>query len=157
MRHTSLLSPGTLANAGRLRSEVAMAISRVQLTGLRTPGGKTAQARQLRNFLVDAAARLDVFVESTVPTVLSRVRTNATTITITFSETLAAGTNNTPAPSAFTVTGGTVQSVAVSGSTVVLTGTGFDVGDTVAYTQPAEKRLRDLGGNLVANFSGAVA
>jgi len=157
MKQSNLLTPGMIGNAGILRSAVATAISTAEIVSRKTPSGKSAAARKLRDFLTDAAARLNTYVDSTVPTVLSRVRSNATTVTLTFSEVLAAGDANTPTPAAFTVTGGTITGVRVSGSTVVLTGTGFDVGDTVAYTAPAKGKLKDLGGNDVANFSGALA
>ena len=158
MKLTSLISPGTLANAGRLRIEVATALSRVQLNSLAQPTGKSKSAKDLQNFLLAAAGLLNSFVESTAPTVVSRVRTSATVATITFSEVLAAGEENTPSPTAFTVSGGaTVTSVSVSGNTVTLGGTGFAVAQTVAYTAPATSKLTDISGNAVANFSGALA
>lgn len=157
MKLTSLLSPGMLSNAGRLRIEAATALSRAQLTSLSQASGKSKAAKDLQNFFTDCASRLASYVESAVPTVISRVRTSATVVTVTFSEVLAAGEKNTPSASAFTVSGATVTSVAVSGTTVVLTGTGFLAGQTVAYTAPATGKLIDLVGNAVANFSGVTA
>jgi Bacterial Ig-like domain len=158
MKQSNLLTPGMIGNAGILRSAVATAISTAEIVSRKSPSGKSAAARKLRDFLTDAAARLNTYVDSTVPTVLSRVRSNATTVTLTFSEVLAAGDANTPSPSAFAITGGaTITGVRVAGSTVVLTGTDFTVGTTLAYTAPAKGKLKDLGGNDVANFSGALA
>lgn len=158
MKLTSLISPGMLSNAGRLRIEVATALSRAQLTSMGQAGGKSKAAKDLQNFLNAAAGLLAPYVESTAPTVVSRVRTSATVATVTFSEVLAAGENNTPAASAFTLTGGaTITSVRVAGSTIVIEGTGITAGQTLAYTAPTKNKLTDISGNAVANFSGALA
>jgi hypothetical protein len=62
-----------------------------------------------------------------------------------------------PAASAFTVSGHTVSSVAISGSTISLTcSASFVNGEaarTVAYTQPGTNNVRDTAGNLLANFT----
>lgn len=159
MKLTSLISPGMLANAGRLRIEAATALSRAQLTSLNSPGGKSKAAKDLKNFFDAMSGLLATYVESTVPTVVSRVRTSVTIATITFSEVLAAGDKNIPSASAFALTGGaTITSVRVSGSTVILEGTGIAAAQTLTYTQPTTgAKLTDLSGNEVATFSGALA
>jgi len=159
MKLTSLISPGMLSNAGRLRIEAATALSRAQLTSLSSPGGKSKAAKDLKNFFDAMSGLLATYVESTVPTVVSRVRTSSTVATITFSEVLAAGDKNIPSAAAFALTGGaTITSVRVSGSTVILEGTGIAATQTLTYTQPTTgAKLTDLSGNAVATFSGALA
>jgi hypothetical protein len=156
MRLETLPAPGLLSNGIRLRIEAAKAISTVEVVAGRTPGGKVSSAGTLRTFFTACASALDSLVDATAPTVSSRVRNSATQATITFSEPLSPSV--VPAPAAFTIGGGaTVTAVAVSGSTVVLTGTGINAGATVTYTRPATNFLRDLVGNPVATFSGVLA
>ena len=159
MKLTSLISPGMLSNAGRLRIEAATALSRAQLTSLNSPGGKSKAAKDLKNFFDAMSGLLATYVDSAVPTVVSRVRTSSTIATITFSEVLAAGDKNIPSASAFSLTGGaTITSVRVSGATVVLEGTGIAAAQTLTYTKPTTgAKLTDLSGNEVATFSGALA
>lgn len=155
MKHTSLPTPGTLAMGGQLRIQAANLISRVQIAAR---GNKTKAAKDLQNFFTACAAQLNTMVDSTAPTVVSRVRTSATVVTLTFSEVLAAGPKYTPAASAFTVGGGgVVTGVSVSGSVVLLSGTGFATGASVAYAVPANNKLHDIQGNAVAAFSGTLA
>ena len=95
--------------------------------------------------------------DTTPPTLVSAVVANATpaVVTLTMSEALDAA--NVPAPGAFTVTGHTVSSVAISGSVISLTcSVAFVNGEaarTVSYTQPGVSNARDTVGNLLANFS----
>jgi hypothetical protein len=85
---------------------------------------------------------------------------NATPATVTLTASEALDTNYTPAASAFTVTGHTVLSVSISGSTINLTvSPAFVNGETstVMYTQPATNGVRDLVGNLMATFPSALS
>lgn len=97
-------------------------------------------------------------IDTTAPTVSSAAVANATptAVNIVFNEALAAG--SVPAASAFTVSGHTVSSVAVTGSNANLTVTpAFVNGEaarTAAYTQPGTNGLRDAAGNQVASFTG---
>lgn len=96
-------------------------------------------------------------IDTTAPTVSAAAVANATptVVNITFNEALAAG--SVPAASAVTVSGHTVQSVAVSGSNLNVTVTpAFVNGEaarTAAYTQPGTNGLRDAAGNQVASFT----
>ena len=155
MRQETLPSPGLLSNGIRLRIEAAKAISSVEITAGRTPGGKTSAAAGLQAFFTACASALSALADVTAPTVSTRVRNSATQATITFSEALAESV--VPAAAAFTLSAGTVTAVAVSGTTVVLTGTSIGSGATVTYTAPATNFLRDRAGNAVASFSGALA
>lgn len=95
-------------------------------------------------------------VDVTAPTILTTIVSNSqpTKVVLTASEALA--TAFVPATSAFTVSGHTVSAVAISGSTITLTVDAFTQGEarTVSYTQPGTNNVRDLAGNLLANFSG---
>ena len=156
MRVETLPSPGQLSMGIRLRTVAAQAISGVEITAGRTPGGKTGAASELASFFTACASALSSLSDVAAPTVSTRVRNSATQSTITFNEPLS--TSVVPAASAFTISGGsTVTGVAVVGSTIVLTGTGHTAGQTVTYTQPAVNAARDPAGNLVASFSGALA
>jgi hypothetical protein len=159
MKLTSLISPGMLANAGKLRIEAATALSRAQLISLQSPGGKSKAAKDLKSFFDAMSGLCAPFVETTVPTVVSRVRTSSTVATVTFSEVLAGGDKSIPSASAFALTGGAaITSVRVSGATVILEGTGIAATQTLTYTKPTTgAKLVDLSGNEVATFSGALA
>ncbi len=99
-------------------------------------------------------------VDTTPPTIISASVENAvpTAVVLVASEPL--NTSFVPAASAFTVSGHTVSSVAISGSSITLTVTpAFVFGEaarTVAYTQPGTNNVRDNApaGNLLANFTG---
>ena len=98
---------------------------------------------------------------------MSGALVTGTTLTITFSETLDTRASAKPAEGAFAVkvnsAARTVDSVAVSGSTVTLTlATAVSDGDTVtvSYTKPSsgEKALQDhAGANDVASFTDQAA
>ena len=96
-------------------------------------------------------------IDTTPPTVSAAAVANATptVVNVTFNEALAAG--SVPAASAFTVTGHTVSSVAVSGSIANVTVTpAFVNGETARtmnYTQPGTNGLRDAAGNQVVSFT----
>lgn len=99
-----------------------------------------------------------VAIDITPPTQTSASVANAspTVVALVMNEALATG--SVPAASAFTVSGHTVSSVAISGSTVNVTVTpAFANGEaarTLAYTQPGTNGLRDATGNLVVSFTG---
>lgn len=119
------------------------------LTTLTLVGGVTNSA-QLHPISRAAA-------DTIAPTLLSSAVANATPtiVNLTMSEAMDAA--NVPAASAFAVSGHTVSSVAISGSTINLTcSAAFVFGEaasTVSYTQPGANNARDLAGNLLANFS----
>lgn len=155
MRVETLLSPGLLSNGLRIRTEIAKAISAAEIISGRTPGGKSGTAATLQAFLTDAASKLSALVDTAAPTITTRAATSATVITVTFTEAL--DSTVVPPKSSVVVTGKTVSSIAVTGSTLVITGTGFATGDTVTYTKPAVSFLRDKAGNGVATFTGITA
>lgn len=100
-----------------------------------------------------------VAVDVTAPTASSSQVANATPTVVTLSLSEAMDQAYVPAASAFTVGGHTVSSVAFASSTVlnVTVSAAFVNGEaarTLAYTQPGTNNLRDLAGNLLANFSG---
>lgn len=98
-------------------------------------------------------------VDTTAPTLVSAVVENgaATIVKLTMSE--AINPSFVPAASAFTVSGHTVASVAISGNIINVTcSDAFVNGEaarTLAYAQPGTNNIRDTSGNLLVNFSGA--
>lgn len=94
----------------------------------------------------------------TAPTVNSAAVANATPAIVAIAISEALDGAFVPAASAFTVSGHTVSSVAIAGSTINLTvSAAFVNGEaarTVAYTQPGTNNARDIAGNLLVNFSG---
>jgi hypothetical protein len=165
MRVDSLVSPGILAQGYLLRRTAAQAISSVEITAKSTPGGKTQGAKTLKAFFDACSAALTALVDAALPTVLTRVRTAANTVVVTFNESLA--TSNSVPLSAFVFTPArVVTAVVVTGTTVTITATGAIVGDTVTYTKPADQLsaggtynpgIKDLAGNAAATFTGVLA
>ncbi len=100
------------------------------------------------------AVALDVLA----PTASSAAVANATPTVVAITMSEAMDTGFVPAAAAFTVSGHTVSSVAIVGSTINLTcSAAFVNGEaarTAAYTQPGANNARDVAGNLLANFSG---
>lgn len=98
--------------------------------------------------------------DTTAPTITAAIVASASpgVVVLTSSEPL--DTNSVPAASAFTVSGHTVQSVAIQGSAINLTVTpAFANGEaprTVSYTVPGTNPVRDLASpaNPMAAFSG---
>lgn len=99
-------------------------------------------------------------VDLVAPTISSATVENAAPTVVVLAASEALDTGSVPAASAFTVSGHTVSSVAISGSNINLTVTpAFTNGEsprTVAYVQPGTNNVRDTApaGNLLANFSG---
>lgn len=157
MRETSLPSPGVATTVGfELRRKAAMSISQAEIVARKTPGGKTKAAAALQDFFTACATAMNSIVDKVAPTVSTRVRTNATTATITFSEPLTQAV--VPALSSITIGARVLSAVTVNVSgQLVVTGTAITAGDTFTYTQPAVNRLQDKAGNLVASFTGALA
>jgi hypothetical protein len=156
MRETTLPSPGALPEGFELRRKAAWAISRCEIVARRTAGGKTQAAGTLAAFFTACASALSSISDLALPTVSTRVRTAANTLTVTMSEALDESV--VPAKSAFVFTPArTVTAVAVSGSTVVVTATGVIATDSVTYTAPSTNYLRDLAGNAVSTFTGVIA
>lgn len=155
MKFDALPSPGFIGSGLELQKQCVKAISYTEVMA-DLKGGKTEQAKSLTTFFTACIAAVSAFVDAVLPTFVSAVinRTAAPkTLTITLSEPLM---NVVPAASAFTTTGGgTVQSVAIVGSTIVLTNSANFPGTpvTVTYVQPATNGARDLSGNLVASFT----
>lgn len=155
MRIETLPSPGVLANGIKLRVEAAKAISSVEVTAMRTPGGLVSGAGKLRDFFLACAASLAALREVVAPTVSSRVATSATKVTLTFSEPM--DQLIAPAVAAFTSAGNTITGfVWISPTVAEVTGTGFAATENFTYTQPGTNALRDLSGNLVATTSAAL-
>lgn len=119
-----------------------------------TTANLTAIGNDFWNLEANTAA-----VDTTAPTVVAAAVANATPTVVSLSMSEALDTGSVPAASAFTVSGHTVSSVAISGSTINLTvSSAFVNGEaarTVAYTQPGTNNARDLATtpNLLANFS----
>lgn len=156
MRYTTLPSPGVITRGHELRSQAAQAISQVEIVAKRTTGGKTRAAATLSTFFTACATALNSYTDLTVPTVSTRVRTNATTATITFSEPL----DQTVVPALATITIGArvLSGVTVNGSgQLVVTGTAITAADVITYTKPSTNFLRDRAGNALATFTGALA
>ncbi len=108
--------------------------------------------------LGSVAAR-DVSNTTDTAPVVSTATVNLTQIRITFDQALASA--YLPAKTAFAVTPATatVQSVAISGSTLTITlaqAVAEGASASVAYTPPTMNALRDATGNAVAQFSVAL-
>jgi hypothetical protein len=156
MRVETLLSPGLIARGLQLRAMAAQAISTVEITAGRTPGGKINTAKTLQAFFSDCASKLSSYVDSVLPTFASALIASGqgTKLAITMSEDM--DPTVVPAGSAFTTSPAkTVSAVSVQGKIVTLTvSAAFVPGAvTVAYTQPGTNALRDLSGNLLATFT----
>jgi len=140
------------ATAGKATFDTAFAVARLNLSGYI---GTTATSGTFSSTSGDG---LIAVTDTTPPTVVSAIVANAspTIVTLTMSEVINAAF--VPTASAFTVSGHTVSSVAVSGSTIDITcAAAFVNGEaarTVSYTQPGTNNIRDASGNLLANFSG---
>lgn len=110
----------------------------------------TGPASSASNSITPTAAPLDNFAPTFVSATTS---VDGTSITITFSEALAAFT---PDKSAFTLAGKTIAGINRNGAAITLTGIApaYVFGDvvTVSYAKPATNQLRDAAGNEVASF-----
>lgn len=162
MRIDALPSPGILTQSIRLRTDVAKAISAAEVNAMHTPGGKTTSAKVLSDFFSAAVTALAGLYDVTVTAfsgVTSAVASSATTIKITFAETMDTGV--APLPADFAISGDTITAVAwgTAGDAgkLILTGTGFAAAETLAYTKPAVNALRDRAGNQMASGTKAVS
>jgi len=156
MKINDLASPGVLANGIKLRIEAAKAIGSVEVTAMRTPGGKYPGAGTLAAFFTACATALAGLYEAVVPTITAQVATSATQINLTFSEDM--DETVVPAVSAFAITGDTITAVAwTSATNLRLTGTGFAAAESLTYTKPSASYLRDLAGNAVATATVVLA
>jgi hypothetical protein len=148
MKINDLPSPGLLSNGIKLRIEAAKAIGSVEVTCMRTPGGKTTSAKTLSDFFTACATALASLYDVTVAT-FTGVATSATQINLTFSESMDTGV--TPAAAAFAISGDTITAVAwTSATNLRLTGTGFAAAESLVYTKPATNAIRDRAGNQTA-------
>lgn len=150
MRIETLLSPGLLTNGLKLRTEACKAISSIEITAGRTPGGKIDSANVLKAFFTDCAGKMDAMIDVTAPAWAGIVATaaSATQINIVFLEDM--DQTVTPLPGAFAISGDTITAAAwTSARNLRLTGTGFAAAESLAYTKPATNAARDLAGNQV--------
>lgn len=158
MRIENLPSPGLLSNAIGLRSAAARAISNIEITAGRTPGGVISSATTLHAFFTACATAIASLRDLVAPTVVSRTQpTGGLTITITTSEGLDPSV--IPATTAFVTNPvRTITAVEVQGTKLLVTYSGASLinSNTIAYTQPGTNALRDPAGNLLASF-GATA
>lgn len=160
MRRESLPSPGKLSMGIKLQSEMAKAVSAVELQA-GVSGGKSSAAKQLDNFLTAAKTAIAGFIDAVAPLVSTRVieAANPSVIRVRYDKWMDAA--YVPAGTAFAVlvatVARTVTAVRVDGPDVLLTlATPVAAGEavTVAYTQPgAVSNLRDLSGNLAATYT----
>lgn len=155
MRVETLPSPGLLSNSIGLRSTAARAISMVEVTAGKTPGGKTSGANLLHTFFTACATAVAGLRDVTAPTVVSITQPlGVNTITITLSEGLRP--DIIPALTSFvTSPARTITGISVVGVTVVITYSGVALtnGQTIAYTAPGTNDLQDPAGNILATFA----
>lgn len=159
MKLDTLPSPGFIPSGISLRSELTRAISYVEVMA-DLKGGTTEQATTLTAFLNAAVASIAALKDVTLPTLVSGLlarSVNDKALVLTFSEALDPAV--VPALTSFAVALDTVPNavtaITVQGTLVTLTLTTSVVAGalTVAYTQPAVNRLRDLSGNQLASFA----
>lgn len=156
MHIKNLPSPGLYSNGIKLRVEAAKSISAAEVAAARAAGGRSSTATHLRTFFTACAASLDSLADVTAPTVATRVRTNSTTATITFTEPLSQKV--VPALSTVTIGARVLSGLTVNAAgQLVITGVAITAGDTITYTVPAQNALRDPAHNLVAGFTGVLA
>lgn len=160
MRVDTLPSPGLLSNGIRIRIEAAKAISAVEINaGVPANGGKATGAKPLSDFFTACAAALATFVDAVVPTVSTRTISASFPKRITLKMSEGLDPKFIPATTAFAVTTQvrTVDKITVDGPFVHVDVTVAFVAGAVniAYTQPGTNNLRDLSGNLLANFTAA--
>lgn len=164
MRTTALPSPGQISNSARLRTELAKAISYIQVQASIRNSNAITQADSLVTFLnaaITAMAPFSALVAGTAPWLTKAVLNPAgTSLVMTFNGPLAA---TTPATSAFAVVASTdasvsLTSVTVNGAAKTVTlalaetiASGATV--TVAYTKPGSNKLADSQGDEVASFT----
>ena len=161
MRVETLPSPGLLSNGIRIRIEAAKAISAVEINaGIPANGGKSSTAAALSQFFTACAGALASFLETVLPTVAARsiAPSAPKRLTLTMSEGM--DPKFVPAATVFAVAGQalTISKVTIDGPFVHLDMTTAFVASpavTVAYTQNGTNNLRDLSGNLLANFTAA--
>lgn len=158
MRDTDLPSPGELALGHELRRVAANAISGIQITSVRTPGGKLLKANKLKNFFDACSAALAGMLETAVPTVVAYTAPTATPndIVVVYNRIMSGA----PLVGAFAVGGAparTVSAVSVSGNTVRITTNGAVTPGThtIAYTQgtPVGEKVKDEYGLVAANYA----
>lgn len=126
-------------------------------SGSTIPSGNSARIRAVAGTIYAKITSATAAPDNTVPTALSAAVANGGPTVVNISMSEAMSNTFVPAASAFTVSGHTVSSVAISGATISLTcSAAFVNGEaarTVAYTQPGTNNARDLAGNLLANFT----
>lgn len=160
MRVETLPSPGLLSNGIRIRIEAAKAISAVEINaGIPANAGKARNAKNLADFFAACSAAVTPYLETTAPTIVSRVisPSNNKRLTLVYSEGLDPA--HVPAVGAFAITGQvrTVTKVTIDGPFVHLdVSAAFAAGAvSVAYAQPATgaTRLQDPSNNQAASFT----
>lgn len=160
MRVNDLPSAGLLSNGTRLRIEASKAISSVQINaGIAANAGKSKSAKQLQDFFTFCANTMTTFLDVVAPTITARsiAPSNASRLTLTYSEGLDKA--HVPAVGSFAITGQarTVTKVTIDGPFVHLdVSAPFTAGAvSVAYTQPGTvaDRLQDASTNQAASFT----
>ena len=159
MRVSTLPSPGMLSNGACLRREAAKAISIVEIQDAKSGGHGSANAPALIEFFTACANAVNDVDAGTEPVISTAVATSATTMTLTFSQTM--DTTVKPGPSAFAITGDTITATAWGtggdAGKLILTGTGFAAAESLVYTKPAVNFLRSVVGRAVATETQAVS
>ncbi len=130
-----------------------MAMPTAGATGVLTASHATSAPWVALIMAIAAPAAAD----TTKPTLVSAAVSNSTPTVVTLTMSEAMDTGFVPAASAFSVSGHTVNTIGVSGSTITITcSAAFVNGETarvVGYTQPGANNARDIAGNLLDNFS----
>ncbi len=157
MRIESLPSPGLLSNGIKLRTEMAKAISAVEIQA-GFASGKATYAKALTDFCTACIAALSTFVDSVVPTVTARTVTLPTGQSVRIRHSKGIDPQYEPPISAFAVSGKTISRLRIDGPDIILhltvPYTVGAAGGTVSYTQPGTTgNVRDLSGNLLANYT----
>lgn len=167
MRRESLPSPGKLSMGVKLQSEMAKAVSAVELSAAVGAGGKSSLAKQLDVFLTAAKTAIAGFIDTVLPTVSSRnVGAYADPYVVPGSivrirTDKALDPAYVPAAAAFALASPakTISKVAIDGPDILLYVTvpyvSTDTTATVAYTKPGTDQVRDLSGNELATFAAA--
>lgn len=158
MRKEALPSPGMLSMGTALHTNLAKAVSAVELSAMTGAGGKTSLAKTLDNCLVAARTAIAGFIDSVLPTVSARTVADSfpDVIRIRTDKWLDAGFVPPTTAFAVTVQARTVTAVAIDGPDIVLTlSAALAAGAvSVAYTKPgATSNVRDLSGNELAAFT----
>lgn len=160
MRRDAMPSPGQLSQGIEIQGVMCKAINSIEIVAGMT-GGKASAAKQFDNFLVFCRTAIASFIETVVPTIVSRNIRNGEPNKLYIQASEELDPKFVPPNSAFTITGvgKVVTKVEVDGPYIILTvSVPWATGNvsTVAYVQPGVlSNLRDLSGNLLAAFAAS--